>query len=54
MADSYMKKCSTSLIFRAMQIKTIMSYCLTLVKMAFTKKTTENDVGKDVEKREPL
>ena len=52
MANKHMKRCSTLLIIREMQMKTTMSYHLTPVRMAIIKSLQTIDTGKGVEKRE--
>ena len=54
MANSHIIRCSTWLIMREMQIKTIMRYCLIPVRMAIIKRLQITNFDKDMEKRETL
>ena len=53
MANTHMKRCSTSLIVRETQIKTTMRYHLTPVRMVIIKSLQTINAGEGVEKREP-
>ena len=49
MDNMYKKRCSTLLINREMQVKAIMRYYLTLIRMAIFEMTRDNNASEDVE-----
>ena len=53
MAKRHMKRCSTSLIIREMQIKTTIRYQLTYIRMAIIKNLQTVSTGEGMKKREP-
>ena len=53
MDNKHMKRCSTSLIIREMQIKTTMRYHFMPVRMAVIQSLQAINAGEGVEKREP-
>jgi hypothetical protein len=54
MAFKYIKKCSTYLVIKVMQIKTTLRFHLTPVRMAIIKSNNNTNAGENVVKQEPF
>ena len=54
MAKKHMKRCSTLLLVREMQIKTTMRFHLTLVRMAIIKKSANNKCWKGLGRKKGM
>ena len=54
MVNAYVKRCPTSLIIREMQLKTTMSYHLTPVRRAITKKIRNNKCWQECGEKETV
>ena len=54
MANKHVRRCSMSLVIRGMQIQTVVRYPLRPCGWLLSRYRKVTDVGKDVEKREPL
>jgi hypothetical protein len=52
MAQKHLKKCSTTLVIREMQIKKTLKFHLTPIRMAKIKNSGDSRYVKDVEKKE--
>jgi hypothetical protein len=54
MASKFMKKCSTSLAIKKMQIKTNLDFISLQMKLPYSRAITIINAGEDVAKQEPL
>jgi hypothetical protein len=53
MTEKHLKKCSTPLVIREMEIKATLRFHLTPVRMAKIKNSCDRDFGENARKRNP-